>query len=159
MVFTQHHTASYTFKASMVVWITASTLSLVDPVQHSVSIQRTCDVTSMDLQLVCSSGAITIGSVSRLLLLVAIAIGSSVVMYTHDRLRYRVEPPVERPSHLLSCGAKYLFERNGWVHGGVYHVDYALYVFDIKTWRVLVMSQDAVEMATHGIPPTLPLVE
>ncbi|KDO16600.1 hypothetical protein SPRG_17889 [Saprolegnia parasitica CBS 223.65] len=178
MVITQQYTASYTFKSALLAWAIAAMLSLIAPVTHSVDLELRCAVDVTDYQAVCSSGHVVIGSLSRLLLLVAIALGSSVSMYLHDRLRYTLPPPTEKPSYLLSCGAKYLFEKTGWVHDCVYHVDVAsaaltglltwrkddvIYVFDVKTWRVYTIHTTASmqkgtqrELRLHG---ALPLVE
>ncbi|KDO22984.1 hypothetical protein SPRG_11831 [Saprolegnia parasitica CBS 223.65] len=154
MVITQQYTASYTIKGAFLAWAMAAILSLIAPVAHSVDLELHCAVDVTDYQAV------------------------SVLMYLHDRLRYTLPPPTEKPSYLLSCGAKYLFEKTGWVHDGVYHVDVAsaaltglltwrqqdvIHVFDVKTWRVHAIRTTASmqkgaqwEPRLHG---ALPLVE
>ncbi|OQR94002.1 hypothetical protein ACHHYP_01935 [Achlya hypogyna] len=167
MVVTQELTASYSSKTAILVWILAAALSLASPVTHNATINRQCVVTVVDYALVCHSGVVTIGSKTRFLQLVALALGISGAIYFHDRLRYTPELPAERPSYLLSCGAKYLFQKTAWVHGGVYYIDCAsaalagllvfrhrriTYVFDIKTWRTLALSQETIEAKTQFHP-------
>ncbi|OQR92010.1 hypothetical protein THRCLA_08820 [Thraustotheca clavata] len=118
MVFTQQYTASYTAKTAIIVWIIAALLSIVKPVIHSA-------IVTVDYQLECTSGVIKIGSLDRLVLLVVIAVSTSVITYLHDRWKYDIPPPPEKPSHLLSCCAKYLFEKKRWVRDNIYHIDYA----------------------------------
>ncbi|OQR80944.1 hypothetical protein ACHHYP_16967 [Achlya hypogyna] len=167
MVVTQEYTASYSSKAAILVWALAALLSFAAPVTHNASLDRRCEVAVVDYELVCRSGIVTIGSKTRFLQLVALALGTSVVVYAHDRLRYKPVLPTERPSYLLSCGARYLFARQGWIHGGVYYIDYAsaaltgllvfpyrrtAYVFDIKTWRTLSLCQETIEAKTQFHP-------
>ncbi|OQR80947.1 hypothetical protein ACHHYP_16971 [Achlya hypogyna] len=180
MVFTQQYTASYTNKAAPLVWAVAAALSLAVPVVHSATVARTCEVGAVDFELACSNGVVQIGSPRRFFLLVVVAICGSIMLYIHDRLRYTLAAPAERPSYLLSCGAKYLFSKAGWVFGDVYYIDYASaaltgllvlphgrtrYVFDIKTWRTLAVDMDAVanEALRHPALPrlaaALPLVD
>ncbi|EQC36474.1 hypothetical protein SDRG_05928 [Saprolegnia diclina VS20] len=158
MVFTKEYTTSYAGKAAVAVWALAALLSTLSPVMHRASIERRCRVVATDLQLTCASGVVTIGSQSRLLSLALIALLAPFLLYLHDRVRYSMSPPTSRPSYMLSCGAEYLFATDGWVAGGVRYVDFAsaaltgllvfpyrrhIYVFDIKTWRLLVLNNDA----------------
>ncbi|OQR92374.1 hypothetical protein ACHHYP_03753, partial [Achlya hypogyna] len=180
MVLTRQYSASYTVKTALSVWIVAAVLSIASPVTHSATIHRRCAVVALDYEMVCHSGVLVIGSIQRLLQLVAIALGTSSLWLVHDRVCYVIPPLDERESHLISCGANYLFEKKGWVHDRVYYLDYAsavltglltvpykndLYVFDIKTWRTLLITRDAIEGATQYHPEsrrlayTLPLIE
>ncbi|OQR82398.1 hypothetical protein ACHHYP_16120 [Achlya hypogyna] len=180
MVLTRQYSASYTAKTALSVWIVAAVLSIASPVTHSATIHRRCAVVAMDFEMVCHSGVVVIGSVRRLLQLVAIALGASSFWLVHDRVRYCIPPLEERESHLISCGASYLFEKKGWVHDRVYYLDYAsavltgllvvpyksdLYIFDIKTWRMLLITRDAIKGATQYHPEsrrlayTLPLIK
>ncbi|EQC36480.1 hypothetical protein SDRG_05934 [Saprolegnia diclina VS20] len=178
MVVTQQYSASYVTKSAVSGWIAAAALRLVSPVTHSASVHWTCNVAAVDYQVVCDGGAVVIGRLSRLLLLIAIALGGSMGMYLHDRLRYSIPPPLEQPSCLVSCGAKYLFEKHGWVVDGIVYIDFAsalltgllvwprndtLYVFDIKTWRTLVVRRDASVIQGHPrhnrLASALPLTE
>ncbi|KDO20669.1 hypothetical protein SPRG_13421 [Saprolegnia parasitica CBS 223.65] len=158
MVFTREYTASYAGKAAIAVWALAALLSVFSPVTHHASIDRRCTVVTTDLQLTCASGVVTIGSRSRLLSLALIALLAPFLLYLHNRLRYAMSPPRFRPSYMLSCGAECLFATDGWVAGGVRYVDFAsaaltgllvlpykhrIYVFDIKTWRLLVLDSTA----------------
>ncbi|OQR86856.1 hypothetical protein ACHHYP_09818 [Achlya hypogyna] len=180
MVLTRQYAASYTIKTAFSVWIIAAVLSITNPVTHSATIQRRCTVMAMDYEMACHSGVVVIGSVQRLLLLVAIALGTSSFWLVHDRIRYSIPPHDERESYLISCGAKYLFEKKGWVYNRVYYLDYAsavltgllvvpfkndIYVFDVKTWRTVLIAQNAVDVVAQNraesrrLAYTLPLVQ
>ncbi|KDO33570.1 hypothetical protein SPRG_19202 [Saprolegnia parasitica CBS 223.65] len=152
MAWTRQYSASYTPKTALTTWLMAVVLSFTSPVSHSATIQRSCSLVEMDFEMMCHSGVVAIGSVSRLLLLVSIALAS---------------PLDERDSFLVSCSAKYLFERRGWVHDRIYYIDFAsaaltgllvcsyksdLYVFDIKTWRTLVLLRSDIQAATASHP-------
>ncbi|KDO17929.1 hypothetical protein SPRG_21789, partial [Saprolegnia parasitica CBS 223.65] len=152
MAWTRQYSASYTAKTATTAWFIAVLLSFTSPVSHSASIQRSCEIVVMDFEMVCHSGVVAIGSVDRLRLLVGIAVGGSILMYVLDRAWHVLPPLNERDSCLVSCSAKYLFERRGWVYDRVYYLDFAsaaltgllvctfqgdYYVFDIKTWRML----------------------
>ncbi|EQC27351.1 hypothetical protein SDRG_14874 [Saprolegnia diclina VS20] len=167
MAWTRQYSASYTPKTAMTAWLIAIVLSFTSPVSHSATIQRSCSLGEMDFEMVCHSGVVAIGSVSRLLLLVGIALGGSTLLYITDRLWHTLPPLDERDSFLVTCSAKYLFERKGWVHDRIYFIDFAsaaltgllvcwykgdLYVFDIKTWRTLVLHRSDLQAATASHP-------
>ncbi|EQC29021.1 hypothetical protein SDRG_13177 [Saprolegnia diclina VS20] len=167
MAWTRQYSASYTTKTAMTAWLIAIVLSFTNPVSHSATIQRSCSLGEMDFEMVCHSGVVAIGSVSRLLLLVGIALGGSMLVYILDRASHKLPPLDERDSFLVSCSAKYLFERKGWVHDRVYYIDFAsaaltgllvcsykgdLHVFDIKTWRTLVLHRSDLQAATASHP-------
>ncbi|EQC36475.1 hypothetical protein SDRG_05929 [Saprolegnia diclina VS20] len=151
MVFTQQYAGAYASKSSLVVWMLAAILSLAQPVAHHISLHIECEVVAFDYQVACVSGSLTIGSISRLLLLVGISVSISLSFFAYHRLRYTLPPLDERTSYMLPCGAKYLFRRRGWVVHRVYYMDYAsaalagllvlplrhrVYVFDVKAWRI-----------------------
>ncbi|OQR86469.1 hypothetical protein ACHHYP_10515 [Achlya hypogyna] len=178
-VFTRTHAAMYTVKAALSSWVFAAALSIAKPVTHSATIRRRCAVVQMDYEMICHSGVVVIGPVERLIQLVVIALGTSTIGYLYNRVRCAVPPLDEPESHLLSCGALYLFAKKGWVHDGVYYVDFAsavltgllvmpykndLYVFDVKTWRIHLITRNEIGDATQIHPESrrlayaLPLV-
>ncbi|EQC33225.1 hypothetical protein SDRG_09209 [Saprolegnia diclina VS20] len=159
MVITRQYTASYTIKAALLCMLLAILLSVLSPIAHSVTIDRVCVFVALDFTMQCHSGVVTIGSRTRLVTLSVIAVGVSTAMFALDRARCRLPLPLEKDSYLLSSGAKYLFEKEGWVVHGIYCLDYASaalsgllvlryrnvrYIFDIKTWRLLVLTDDEV---------------
>ncbi|KDO31179.1 hypothetical protein SPRG_03797 [Saprolegnia parasitica CBS 223.65] len=181
MVITRQYSASYTIKAALLCMLLAVLLSVLSPVVHSVTIDRDCVFVSMDLLMECHSGVVTIGSFTRLVTLSVTAVGVSTAMFVLDRARFRLPPPLERDSYLLTSGARYLFEKERWVVNGIYYLDYASaalsgllvlpykktrYIFDIKTWRVIVLTDDEVarvtndgENVSHRLQHTLPLIK
>ncbi|EQC27702.1 hypothetical protein SDRG_14456 [Saprolegnia diclina VS20] len=174
MVLTREFAAIYTKRTALLTWILASALSFARPVEHVAHVQPICRLVDMDLQLSCRSGVVSIGSPTRMLALIAIALSVSTSAYVVTRLR--VPRPIcnERDSHLMSCGAKYLFHNTNWVsESGVLHLDYAsaaltglliwplgshkLLVFDVKTWRTLVVPR-SVTLPRH-LARAVPVVE
>ncbi|KDO19910.1 hypothetical protein SPRG_22344 [Saprolegnia parasitica CBS 223.65] len=179
MAWTRQYSASYTAKTATTAWLVAVGLSFTSPVSHSATIQRSCEIVEMDFEMVCHSGVVAIGSVDRFQLLVGIAVGGSILMYVLDRAWHVLPPLNERDSCLVSCSAKYLFERRGWVYDRVYYLDFAsaaltgllvctfqgdYYVFDIKTWRMLVIRRSDIQAAmtlhpsAHHLARALPLL-
>ncbi|EQC37684.1 hypothetical protein SDRG_04714 [Saprolegnia diclina VS20] len=172
MIYTREYASRYTTKTALLTWLVATILSFASPVEHSVRLQPLCTVVEMDLSLACQTGDVAIGSQTRLLVLVAIAVAISSTFYATARLvgaRARVVDAFE--SHLTSCGAKYLFESTDWVHDHVQHIDYAsaaltgllawplsessVAVFDIKTWRTLTIERT--RLASHALSRAIPL--
>ncbi|KAF0693682.1 Aste57867_15385 [Aphanomyces stellatus] len=168
MVYTLHLTDKYTTVCGLASWAITAILSFAAPVTHSVTISRACDAAILDMQLVCNSGSLAIGSPARFWTLVGIAIGMSLVCITVVRLV--VGKPTETPektSLMISCGAKYLFVKNIWVHNNVYYIDFAsaimtgllvvhakgtFYVLDIKAWRTLVVPSASYYDSLDGHP-------
>ncbi|OQR90415.1 hypothetical protein ACHHYP_05523 [Achlya hypogyna] len=180
MAITREYAAKYTTKTAISVMVVAAVLSFTLPVVHSVTLQRSCTIVAMDYEILCNSGVVTIGSLPRLLVLVVIVLSASTTMFLVTRMCCNLRAYDVRDSYLLSCGANYLFKKVGWVHQGIYHMDYAsavltgllvmpykddLYVFDIKTWRTLTISREEVCNATHHrVAPshlryTVPLIQ
>ncbi|OQS03454.1 hypothetical protein THRCLA_04245 [Thraustotheca clavata] len=123
---------------------------LLPPVVHQASINGKCAVDIIDLQVVCSTGTLVIGSVSQLSKLIASSFGISFLFYLYHRWRISISKH-SHPSSLLSCGAQFLFRRIEWVYDDLYYIDYSsavliglitiptpqnLYIFDVKTWRI-----------------------
>ncbi|KAF0713850.1 hypothetical protein As57867_004173, partial [Aphanomyces stellatus] len=69
MAFTREHTIYYATINSILVWLATAILGLTTPVQHSATTNKQCSVIQMDFQVVCTSGVVAIGRLSRLALI------------------------------------------------------------------------------------------
>ncbi|KAF0682311.1 Aste57867_25538 [Aphanomyces stellatus] len=161
MAWTKEHTQLISSWDALLVWACVSILTLLMPVVHSASIVPTCQIDEMDFQLVCASGRVTIGQVTRLYCLVSLVGACNAASHAVLRLRLqrrRVTSAVPE-SALLSAGAKYLFDWSPWTRHGVAYVDPAsalltglvtfpvrrtVYVMDIKIWRAFAIEHDDV---------------
>ncbi|KAF0687551.1 Aste57867_20670 [Aphanomyces stellatus] len=63
MALTQDYTAYYATANSILVWLVVMTWSFASPIRHSMSINKQCQLTQVDFQVVCESASITIGLV------------------------------------------------------------------------------------------------
>ncbi|KAF0691140.1 Aste57867_17564 [Aphanomyces stellatus] len=172
MVWTREYTLWYATASSILAWSIVAILTLVQPVIHHVTIDPHCQIDQMDFQVVCQSGVVFIGQLNRLYWVLAIIGVCIVVSYIYVRVaKLRVQED-ENKSLLLSSGAKYLFDRTEWIHGGVYFIDPAsailnglltfhwrdrIHVIDIKLWRGF--SIDADEGLPSRLQYSLPLRE
>ncbi|OQR96660.1 hypothetical protein THRCLA_07201 [Thraustotheca clavata] len=157
MIYTKNLTMHYATVVGLLTWISAAVLSLASPVMPLVQIEKQCQVVQIDFQLVCTSGTVYIGDFNRFLTLVGIVIGLSLLGVIVVRLVCGAPTDTdEQMSFLLPCGAKYLYEKELWVHDGVYYMDLAsaamagllilpisstLYVLDVKSWRVVYIAR------------------
>ncbi|KAH9113331.1 hypothetical protein LEN26_008064 [Aphanomyces euteiches] len=155
MIITAQYTTIYVTECTILLWGIATLLSWSAPPIHTATIQRECTFPHLDYQLVCTSGVISIGSVSRFMSLSGICILSSALCYIFERIRQILLPPPQRSSLFLSVSAKYMFQSNEWMHENIYWIDQAsaaingtlslrmgniFYVFDIKIWRLFVLE-------------------
>ncbi|KAF0700378.1 Aste57867_9083 [Aphanomyces stellatus] len=175
MAITQELTSKYAGLDSLLVWIITAALSFIFPVEHSVSIDKQCAVAQMDYQVVCTSGVITIGYVSRLTILAAIVLGVNGLSYAVARLwfqRRQSQPKVPFTSIFLYGGAENLFFKAKWIADDVYYMDrmsavlngiltiksnHTIYGLDLKLWRVFHVTLHE-EIRNHPITRnTLPI--
>ncbi|KDO35154.1 hypothetical protein SPRG_01221 [Saprolegnia parasitica CBS 223.65] len=169
MVFTRAHTTYYATPNSFLVWFITASLSYFSPVGHTVTIDRTCSLADLDLQVVCNSGNIVIGHVDRLVLIVSIVVGCNVVCFlTAWKWLRNASPSSSSDSRMLCAGAKYLFFDAHWTVGNIYYLDRAsavlngiltyrhknrFFALDIKRWCIY-----AVELpTTWRVPEDHPL--
>ncbi|KAF0693557.1 Aste57867_15499 [Aphanomyces stellatus] len=179
---TREYTAGLFFKSSVLVCGAAAIWSFVQPTAHAVTIDRVCVAVSVDFDVVCTSGIVQIGDFNRFLGLIGIAFGGCFVVYVIERLRLKTPPP-KYPwlSFFLYSAAKHKFERPihaHWEHQGIYYIDKAsaaltgllglnyagaLYLLDIKTWRMYTISNEALVARGQRLPTHLeyaiPLIE
>ncbi|KDO17724.1 hypothetical protein SPRG_16835 [Saprolegnia parasitica CBS 223.65] len=169
MVFTRAHTTYYATPNSFLVWFITASLSYFSPVGHTVTIDRTCSLADLDLQVVCNSGNIVIGHVDRLILIVSIVVGCNVVCFlTAWKWLRTASSSSSSDSRMLCAGAKYLFFDAHWTVGNIYYLDRAsavlngiltyrhknrFFALDIKRWCIY-----AVELPmTWRVPEDHPL--
>ncbi|KAF0684348.1 Aste57867_23661 [Aphanomyces stellatus] len=159
MVFTGDHTASYTTYSSVIVSATAVMLTVVAPVKPTLDLSRSCDVVQMDFQVVCRAGTISIGSPSRFGLLCGLTASTLVVCFLWDRWYHpKFVLPRHRQSLWLPACGYYLYRKGPWIFDGIlfldkasafmsglvsFKYDRAIYLLDIKTWRMFTITIDA----------------
>ncbi|OQR84307.1 hypothetical protein ACHHYP_13562 [Achlya hypogyna] len=151
-VWSAEYTMGYAVKSGIVAWGASGLWSLVSPVAHSATIDRTCSLDVVDYQAVCNAGVVAIGSFNRLCGLVGLAFCSALFCYVVERFQHPQLRglPGHAESLLLSSPGRYMFEKEHWEGHGVYYMDKAsgaingvlsvewgdrLYLFDIKMWR------------------------
>ncbi|RHY33469.1 hypothetical protein DYB32_001621 [Aphanomyces invadans] len=181
-VVTKQYTASYARSSFFVTWIASAVWVFVAPPTLSVTLARNCTAAAIDLQVVCSSGIVEIGSVRHFYSLLALVVACCALCYAAERVwraRTKTAPPApSQGSLLLYAAAKHHFRTDKWDYMGTQYIDKAsavltgilsveghgaLYIFDIKTWRVYVISiHDMNDQATEAplhLRHALPLVE
>ncbi|KAF0690483.1 Aste57867_18139 [Aphanomyces stellatus] len=181
LVWTKQYTKMYASCSSLLVWVLVAILTVVWPVEHCamMTASTSCEIDHMDFQLVCHSGAIVIGTATRLHLLLGLVCSSNVVCYVASR--WYVDPgrlhPAKltyHPSLLLSAGSQYFYDAKLWAHKGLYHLDpasalmnglvtlrwrHSVYVVDVKIWRSFAIPlDDSIYLPKH-LTMAVPLVE
>ncbi|KAF0693779.1 Aste57867_15278 [Aphanomyces stellatus] len=154
MLVTQEFTSTYGGWDSVCVWLATAVISLTNPVTHAVTIDKHCAVVHTDFEIECSSGIVTIGNPWRLVALVTLVVCANVACYVVTRLwfwHFHTRPKsIAVSSIFVYGGAKFLFRKAYWMHGGVYYMDRmsavlngiltlrwrnTIYGLDIKLWR------------------------
>ncbi|RHY25423.1 hypothetical protein DYB32_008321 [Aphanomyces invadans] len=148
---TKQFTYSYSYKSSNLVWLTTFVWSMVSPPEHSITINRECSIDIVDFQLVCRSGVLEIGSVTRFGGLIGLAFGCCLLCYVLERVMYpRLQFRLSTHSLMLHAAARNNFEFDRWTHRHVNYMDKAsavlngllsvqvghvIHIFDVKSWR------------------------
>ncbi|KAF0698434.1 hypothetical protein As57867_010898, partial [Aphanomyces stellatus] len=138
MAFTREYTMYYATVNSVMIWLLTAMLGLQFPVSHSVTIDVQCSWVQVDYQVECSSGVISIGYLSRMVLIIGLVIGSNVFCYAITRCLVRNSNPSVLNSIFLYGGTRYLFMTKDWTNNNMYYIDRASAVLnglDIKLWR------------------------
>ncbi|KAF0683441.1 Aste57867_24475 [Aphanomyces stellatus] len=150
LVLTQEYATEVAWFDSTIVLLVTIILSFSVPINHSMSIDKQCSVAQVDAQVVCTSGTIVIGQLSRLTLILALVLGCNVLCYVCSRRCLPRPPPSKINSIFVYAGAKYLFATSRWVHGDVYYMDRmsavlngiltlrwknTMFALDVKLWR------------------------
>ncbi|KAF0688655.1 Aste57867_19725 [Aphanomyces stellatus] len=157
IVFTNEFAFEYSGWDSLLVCAVSALLSAAAPITHSASIDKQCILTQMDFQVECTSANITIGHISRLYTLVAIVVGSNVVMYGCCRLWLRQQASAAIPvaSIFLYGSGKFMLRKAKWMCHGVYYIDRmsaavngiltisrgnTIFCMDVKLWRLFAVE-------------------
>ncbi|KAF0689515.1 Aste57867_19018 [Aphanomyces stellatus] len=167
MAVTQDHTRYYAFANSVLVWLVVVVLSFVAPVSHSFTIDKQCLVVQVDFEVVCDSGSLSIGQVSRLALILGVVIGCNAVCYVVAYVVWRQPTTSKVDSFFVYAGARYLFVTSAWVHHDVYYMDRmsavlngiltvqwgaTIHGLDIKLWRAFHVELPSESDIPHDHP-------
>ncbi|KAF0688120.1 Aste57867_20234 [Aphanomyces stellatus] len=179
MVWTKEEfTPLYASTSSLFTWLVVAILTLAMPVVHHATVAPTCHVDHVDFQVVCASGVVVIGQVTRFYWLLGIVAFVNVVCYLRVRIFHRrlgdTSDASKASSLLLCAGAKFLFHRSDWLHGNVYCLDPAsalmnglvslrwrqfICIFDIKLWRTFVIEKNIQDTTPPHMWTALALTE
>ncbi|EQC26768.1 hypothetical protein SDRG_15418 [Saprolegnia diclina VS20] len=174
LVITGEYAYYYVSLNSYLVWAVVALLTLLSPVTPTTSLALTCRLTHVDLDAACTVGVIDIGSLRRMLLLVATVLVSHIACYGLVKLLFRASSAAQAPSLFLSSGAKYQFTHEPWRYNNVYYVDRAsaaldglltlrwntsLVVLDVKIWRAFAIPMSATMDAPDALAAALPLLD
>ncbi|OQR95192.1 hypothetical protein ACHHYP_00224 [Achlya hypogyna] len=172
LVFTKEYSVYYVTPNSALVWFVVAVLAYSAPVKAHVALHHDCDIAEMNLQVVCTSGDIAIGQITRLVMLAIIVVACNMVCYGVARTVVR-KPHCYVKSLLLSSGAKYLFLHSGRIFDDVYYLDRAsaalagvltyrrgqtMYALDIKLWRVFAIPLSLANKNNPTLDAALPLL-
>ncbi|KAF0684703.1 hypothetical protein As57867_023263, partial [Aphanomyces stellatus] len=156
MAVTQDHTRYYAAINSILAWLVVVSLSLAMPVSHSFLIDKQCHVVDVDFQVVCDSGSLTIGQVSRLAAILGAVIGCNALCFVVTWILVRHPRPSKINSFFVYAGARYLFKSSPWIYNDVYYLDRmsavlngiltlrwggTIHGLDVKLWRVFQVDQ------------------
>ncbi|KAF0695060.1 Aste57867_14098 [Aphanomyces stellatus] len=151
VVMTQEYTGYFATVNSILVWLVTVTLGCASPIAHSATINKQCQFAHVDFYVVCTSGYVIIGHVSRLFTIIGVVLGTNVFCYAVTRLVVRHPLPNQTNSIFLYAGAQYLFETSDWIHDDFYSMDrmsaaingiltiqtdHSMIGLDIKIWRI-----------------------
>ncbi|KAF0685040.1 Aste57867_23069 [Aphanomyces stellatus] len=172
---TRHRTSKFAGKCVWLVWAVVVTWTFVQSNQHSVTLERSCTVTDMDVMLTCSSGIVVIGDFTRMCISVGICVAAVLVSYVAVLVFVQHDDALEISSLMLSSQAKYLLDLTHWTFQGQHYLDKPtalmagivsldwrgkLYLFDIKKWRVVITVRHEANQTTPArFRYAIPLIE
>ncbi|OQR89855.1 hypothetical protein THRCLA_09541 [Thraustotheca clavata] len=154
---TKSYTTYYAMKSSILTWSIAIIYTIISPQVYEAKLDRSCIFIDMDMQLVCNSAFISIGSFSRTASDIGIAVGSVLIAASVEALRRSKPKALDVPVGFLSSTSFYLFDFTDWIDQDECYLDQAsaamaglltlryrsqLYIFDIKTWRCYACTTD-----------------
>ncbi|EQC37864.1 hypothetical protein SDRG_04885 [Saprolegnia diclina VS20] len=166
---THQYTPYYAFKSSLLAWGVTFFWTLLSPLAQSAQLQRTCAFVDMDAALVCVSGVVHLGSLSRVLTAVGIAFGCVFGCYVAERLVRPYLPKNDVPTLALNAQSFYILELYKYEHeyfldtasaamAGILSLSFGqnVYILDVKMWRFLVIPAPK-RSAFHPYHRCLPL--
>ncbi|KAF0705099.1 hypothetical protein As57867_007111, partial [Aphanomyces stellatus] len=92
-IVTSEYTSNYSTLSAVVGTLVIFVWSAAFPPNHSVSISRQCTVVAVDFDVVCTSGNVRIGDVTRFTQLVLVCIGCTLLCFLVERQRHTMPPP------------------------------------------------------------------
>ncbi|EQC26773.1 hypothetical protein SDRG_15423 [Saprolegnia diclina VS20] len=155
VLLTRDGTQMYSSTASLLSWLILFLVEVASPVTVSGSLHRVCVGNDMDYAVTCSSGALVIGSSSRLVTVISIQAGVLVAVWTALRLssRWRYLSTKASEASLLVSGiaeefmatapgtttTQYVIDDVACVLAGLLALRFrgVEYTFDIKLWLLL----------------------
>ncbi|KAF0718271.1 hypothetical protein As57867_001790, partial [Aphanomyces stellatus] len=157
--FTDSFTSKYAPISSSLAWLTVSILDIAAPPAFTATVARQCSLTTMDIQISCTSGSIQIGQVGRLAAIFAIHGVCLVVPLVAVALWHR--PPRHQSNLLLPCSSSvFLCEFD--TTAGFFCLDtvsatmcgvlnFPHMVFDVNLWLKLPLDDYSLERDVHGL--------
>ncbi|OQR89558.1 hypothetical protein ACHHYP_06215 [Achlya hypogyna] len=175
LVLTQEYTAFYVYPNSELVWVVVAALSAFSPVTAEMDVDMGCNIVEIDFQVVCTSGGVHIGHLTRMTLLIVIVVLCNLLCFLVARHLIGRKPSCPVASLFLSSGARYLYNHQHRRHNGVYYLDPAsaalngiltmrygkkMLVLDLKIWRTFVLDVPAIDhKSTESFLGAFPLLD
>ncbi|OQR90939.1 hypothetical protein ACHHYP_05128 [Achlya hypogyna] len=168
----QEFTSTYALLSSLSTWFIMILWTAQYPCEHIAYVDRRCTAIDMDFSLVCTSGFVEIGLLSRIGISCIICLAAIIVCFLFEKYALKSGLSVDIPSLMLSAPAKYMLILDDWSHKGVLFVDKPsalmagiisiewqrqIFLFDIKKWRIYALERPALEPDApvrfrHAIP-------
>ncbi|KAF0692826.1 Aste57867_16133 [Aphanomyces stellatus] len=112
-IFTSQYTANYSTLSAIIVTMVVFVWSVAVPPTHSASIARSCTIVAVDFDVVCTSGIVRIGDVTRFTQLIIVCACCTLLCFLVEHCRHRMPPPkLKLVSFLIYSAAKQEFEQN-----------------------------------------------
>ncbi|KDO25105.1 hypothetical protein SPRG_09247 [Saprolegnia parasitica CBS 223.65] len=159
---TRQSTAPCSTFGSLVSWLLMFLLEVSDPVQVTGTLQRECVGVDMDYGVACTSGVVSVGSLTRMAAIGGIQAAGIVVSLSWSLLRAAREvnhrATIEAPLLLSSVSHVFLRTESSSTRVSVDHVSCVLagllplrfggkpYIFDVKLWRLV---RDELSTTSH----------
>ncbi|OQR84570.1 hypothetical protein ACHHYP_13232 [Achlya hypogyna] len=160
---TLQYTTGYAYKSSLLAWAATSLWATVTPQTYAAVLERSCTYVDMDAALVCTSGRVEIGSITRVGIGLLICFGSVACTYLLERWRRPAQPFKRLHTTLLDATSYYMLElssegadlfldRPSGILAGIFSLRMSdnLHIFDTKSWRLVTVPVSS--MGSRRIP-------
>ncbi|EQC36588.1 hypothetical protein SDRG_06032 [Saprolegnia diclina VS20] len=142
--------------AAAVIWCIYSLLDVLVPVTVTTTLERNCSSTDYIYTVTCTHGAISIGSLQRLYVLLGIQAAGLLIAVFWQHHRTRVD--CRRPITVLFTGvASALLHHElddiGYILTGLISLQPDRIFFDVKLWVIVRVTQEPVASATVAADP------
>ncbi|EQC27412.1 hypothetical protein SDRG_14738 [Saprolegnia diclina VS20] len=161
---TRQHTRPFSAIASLVSWLVLFLLEVSDPVQVTGTLQRACVGVDMDYGVACTSGVVSVGSLTRMATVggiqaagIAVSLSLSLMSATRTT-RAGKGSEVEASLLLSSIAHVFLATESSSTRASIDHVSCVLagllplrlwgkaYLFDVKLWLLI---RDELSTVSH----------